>query len=80
MFRDLLTSNYDILIESGFNKPIVTETLNGKDRIVRAITLHSVVLSSLAELSQFRDGIYKIEGLKNILEKHSKIIESFFFL
>ena len=48
--QKLLSSNIDLLIESGFNMPIANVN---RDNIVKATTLQSVILSSSAELSQF---------------------------
>ena len=77
-FQQLLSSNIDLLIESGFNMPIANVKLCDRDNIVKAITLQSVILSSSAELSQFRDGIYKVNRLQTMLEKYPNLMESFY--
>lgn len=76
-FHQLLSSNFDLLNESGFNKPITNVKLCDKDLIIKSITLHSVLLSSSAALSQFRDGIYKVKGHQTMLEKYPILLEPF---
>lgn len=68
----------DVLIESGFSKPVAKLELSHKEQIIRTVCLHKVILASLAELSQFRDGILKIEGMRNVLAKHATLLEPFF--
>ena len=43
----------------------------------KAIALHSVLFKAAAELSQFRNGIYKVKGLQTMLKKYPKLLESF---
>ena len=64
-----------MLFKSGFSKPVTKLTIKDKERIIQSVTLHNVILHSLAELSQFREGISKIEGMKEALANYS---ESFY--
>ena len=55
--KQLIGDNIDLLIECGFTKPISKIQLCDKAEIVQTVTLHKVVLASLAELTQFCDGL-----------------------
>uniref|UniRef100_A0A1X7VW50 Uncharacterized protein n=1 Tax=Amphimedon queenslandica TaxID=400682 RepID=A0A1X7VW50_AMPQE len=61
--NELVTTNRDIIFTSKFTKPIATLLLSNKDQIIATVVLHFVILSSLGEISQFRDGLLKIEGM-----------------
>ena len=67
-----------MLFNSGFSKPVTKLTIKDKERIIQSVTLHNVILHSLAELSQFREGIWKIEGMKEALANYSDLFESFY--
>ena len=73
-----MTTNEDIIFASGFTKPIATLLFSDKDKIIATVVLHFVILSSLGEISQFRDGLLKIEGMQEMLEKYSDLLESFY--
>lgn len=53
VLRELITTNGDILYASGFTKPTTTVKLDHKAQIIAMVALHSVILQSLAEISQF---------------------------
>lgn len=76
--KGLATTHLDMLLTSGFTKPFTTLTMTDKEPIIRAITLHSVVLSSLGALIQFRDGIWTVQGMKDVLQNNSILMKSFF--
>ncbi len=71
--------NVDLLMECGFVQPLSKVELTDKPNIVQTITLHKVVLVSLAELSQFREGL-SILGIGNALSQHPWLLRSFFCL
>ena len=72
------TDNTDLLFESGFTKPFTALVMEDKKHIVKSVVLHSVLISSLAELSQFRDGMYKIDGLKSALGVYTRLLKPFY--
>ena len=78
VLKELITTNGDILYASGFTKPTTTVKLDDKAQIIATVALHSVILQSLAEISQFHDGLLKIEGMEEILVTHSNLLESFY--
>lgn len=76
--HELLSSNYDWLLDIGFNNSITAIQLTDKDKIARAVKLHYTVITSSAEILQFRDGMYKVEGLQRIMENHGNLLLSFY--
>ena len=70
--------NIDVLVNSGFTKPVAKIELVHKEEICKCIALQKVILVSLAELSQYRDGLHKIEGIKQYLTSHFSLLEPFF--
>ena len=61
----------DMLLECGFNKPVSRIQLSDRVNIVQTVTLHKVILSSLAELSQFKEGL-------SVLGVHPDLLYSYF--
>lgn len=74
--QSLLNSCYDMLVESGFTKPLSHATLADKTSIVQTVSLQFVILRSLAELQQFRDGL-GLSVLRN-LKHHGELLRAFF--
>ncbi len=70
--------NIGIISESGFTKPCTKLDVTHKKQLIHCVCLHNVILVSLAELSQFRDGIHKIAGIKDMMCMHSNLLESFY--
>ena len=46
----------EVILDSGYTKPLIQASLEDVPNIVQTITLHRVILRLLAEFSQFRDG------------------------
>lgn len=69
--------NLDLVTECGYNRPIARVELGDKPNIVQTITLHKVVLSSLAELSQFREGLSAI-GVLASLKEYPHLLSSYY--
>ena len=75
--RSLLHSCYDIIVESGFIKPLSYAMLEDKTSIVQTVTLHYVVLRSLGELQQFHDVLASLH-VANALEHNGELLRAFF--
>ena len=75
--RKLTMDNLDMLIECGFNIPVTKLVLSDKVNIIQTVTLHKVILVSLAELSQFCDGLSSL-GVLDALKNHSELLSSFY--
>lgn len=75
--QSLLQENFDLITESGYTKPLLRCGLEDKTSIVHSVALHQVILRSLGELCQFRDGL---EALKvaQALKVHGNLLRPFF--
>ena len=69
--------NCDIIVESGYNKPLARACLEDKPTIVQSISLHQVILKSLGEIQQFHDGL-KALNVASTLARHGDVLKSFF--
>ncbi len=69
--------NFDLIAECGFTKPSVRLVMEDKDSIVKAVSLHSVILKSMAELCQFRDGLETLK-VASTLKEHPTLLRDFF--
>ena len=69
----------ELLDECGFKKPITTLKLEDKDELIRAVTLHSVLLKSLAEVTQFRDGLSAL-SVQESMKKNPNIFMPYYCL
>jgi len=59
--HSIVQDNFDLISEYGFTKPTTRLGMNDK------VTLHQVILRTLGELSQFRDGLETI-GVARAIE------------
>ena len=66
-----------ILIECGFTKPPWLLQLADKMAVVKALTLHHVILRSKAELDQLRDGLSTL-GVESALVSNPTLFEPLF--
>lgn len=67
--QDIAVANLDLLLECGFNKAVARIKLNDGVSIVQTVTLHKVVLSTLGELTQFKEGLSTL-GVFDALKEH----------
>ena len=74
-----LFKNCEIILETGFTKPLATVQLDDIPNIVQTATLHRVILRSLAELSQFQDGIHEL-GVAYALLRYPNLYMIFLFM
>ncbi len=77
LLQQLCMENVDILIDCGFNKPISKCGLEDKVTIVQSVCLQMVVLNTLAELDQFKDGLSSL-GVVRAIKEHSSLLQSFY--
>ena len=74
--RRLAVENFDVLIESGVNKPVSRIEMSDKTNLIQAV-MHKVILGSMAELSQFREGLCVL-GVFDALKSHSDLLYSYY--
>ena len=75
--REVAGRNIDLLLECGFTKPVALLKLEDKSDIVHAVTLHKVVLCSIAELDQFCGGMAAL-GVRDSLQQYHQLHASFY--
>ena len=51
--------------------------MEDKPNVIQTITLHKVILTSLAELSQFREGLSALD-VTQALKEHSYLLRSYY--
>ena len=73
--QSICLENFDLMSESGFTKPCSRLVMLDKATIVQSISLHVVILKSLAELYQFRDGMETL-GMATAIKHH--LLSEFF--
>ena len=78
--RQFVGEKFDIISECGFTKPSSRLSLS-TDRIdlVQCVALHHVILKTLGELSQFRDGLESLGALKAI-QGYGELLRDFFVI
>lgn len=75
--REVAMSTMDLLLECGFTKPIHKLKRDDRVDIIQTVALHKVILVSLAELQEFREGL-KALGVAEALKKHGQLLHPFF--
>ncbi len=69
--------NLDLLCECGFHKMMMKLELSDKVTMFQTVSLQKVILTSLAELTQFKDGMSAL-NVCDALKKHPNILYSFY--
>ena len=64
-------------MECGYNKPVPRVELEDKPNIIQTVTLHKVILASLAKLSQFRKGLSAL-GVAAAVKEYPHLLHSYF--
>ena len=75
--KQLATDNFDLLIECGISKPPSSLELGDKTNVMQAISLHRVILGTMAELSQFKEGL-SVLGVCDAMKKTPELLYSFY--
>ena len=66
-----------LLLECGYTKPIAGLIIDDRVDIIHTISLHKVVLASLAELSDVREGLAAL-GVADALKHDGHLLLPFF--
>lgn len=75
--QKICMDNIDLLFECGFNKPVTRIELKDKIALVHSVALQKVILNSLAELNQFKDGLESL-GVAEAIRAHPSLLQSFY--
>lgn len=76
-FRKYVGENYDMILDCGFTKPSSRLLITDKIDVVQSVALHHVILKTLGELSQFREGLETL-GVAKAMEQHRACLRDFF--
>ncbi len=57
---EFLLDSSDVIMNSGYTKPIVTAKVSDIPEIKRVVTLHYSILEVIAELDQFKKGLQSL--------------------
>ena len=75
--HSVVGENFDLISECGFTKPTTKPTMDDKVTLVESVALHHVILKTLGELSQFRDGLNTL-GVARAMELYGVLLQEFF--
>ena len=75
--QSVVLDNFDLMSQSGFTKPSSRVKMEDKVNIGQSVGLHSVILQSMAELFQFRDGLETLK-VATAMKNHADLLRDFF--
>lgn len=73
MMRQTLLDASDVVINSGYTKPLVSAKLSDIAEISKTIALHYTLLQSLAEMDQSKKGLESLGALE-IINKNPDLL------
>ncbi len=74
---EFLLDSSDVIMNSGYTKPIFTAKVSDIPEIKQVVTLHCSILEVLAELDQFKKGLQSL-GVLDIISQYPKLMAPFF--
>ena len=74
--QEVLLNNFDVFTKCGYSKPVMRVSMCDKIDIIQAVGLQEVILDSLAELTQFQDGLNSLDVL-HMIRTHKDLLRSF---
>ena len=77
LLQQIVLQHSDVVINSGFSKPLASVKLSDKTEISRAVGLQYTLLQCLAEVDQLKKGLSSL-GLLDILQSNPDILPPFF--
>ena len=75
--KSVVIDNSELIIESGITKPFTKLSMDDKVSIVQSVALHSVILKTLGELSEFRDGLQSL-GVAQAMSANGELLRNFY--
>ena len=75
--QQVLLCDSDVVINSGYSKPLVLAKCTDRAEISGAITLHYTLLQSLAEMEQLKKGLEAL-GFLEIIKNNPNLLAPFF--
>ena len=77
--KEIVGENFDELMQCGFTKPSTRLVLADRIDVIQTVSLHHVILKTLGELSQFRDGLETL-GVGKAMEENGAFVRDFFVI
>lgn len=77
VLQEVLMNNIDLFIKCGYCRPIIRVTMSKKVDIIQSVALQEVLLNSLAELTQFKEGMKDL-GVLDMIQEHKDLLRSFY--
>ena len=78
-FRKYANEIYDEISDCGYTKAPSRLLITDKVEVVQSVALHHVILKTLGELSQFREGLGTL-GIAKAMEQHGVLLRDFFVI
>ena len=75
--RKTLFDNADIIMNSGYTKPLMSAELSNVNEIVDTVSLQYTLLQSIAEMEQLKRGL-NVLGVTNFMRDYPLLLTSFF--
>ena len=72
-----VVEKFEMISECGYNKPSSKLSLTDKVDLIHSVALHHVILKTLGEISQFREGLESCGVLKAI-NKYAPLMCEFY--
>lgn len=77
---EMLLDGSDVILNSGYTKPLASSKLYDRAEIVRTVSLHYALLQSLAEMDQLKMGLQSLGFLQIYNAEQSKCFRAIFYL
>ena len=78
-FQTFANEIYDVIIDCGFTKPLSRLVISDKVDVVQSIAFYHVILKTLGELSQFREGLETLKIARS-MEQYGELLQEFFVI
>ena len=75
IFDDSATA--DIVLETGYRKPLGTVTVSDKEEIIRVLKRYHTLIKVKAEIDQFIEGLQCL-GIDHLIKEHPDLMEPLF--
>ena len=77
--QQILIENVDFFAECGFIRSPLRVTFSDKTDIIQSVALHFVILKTLGELTQFREGLETL-GVSRAMSVHGMYLQDFYVI
>ena len=75
--REIVEEYSELLMDSGVMKPSRSVAFDDKIAIVQSVALQKVILNTLGELAQFKEGLHCL-GVGHEIAQHGELLQQFY--